>query len=165
MRTCPSCDKPLPSTKRSNAVYCDRKCKAVSSEKRRPERDHAARYVKERDRRIAYATDTVRMCEAASRRRARLRNAERLLVSRKDWLRSVDRHRGCCAYCGDKKPLTVEHVVPLSRGGRHSVGNIIPVCFSCNSSKRDRFVTEWRLHIPSPHQRRLKCVTQEATEK
>lgn len=163
MRICPSCAEPLPSYKRSNAVYCDRKCKALASEKRRPDRDHAARYVKERDRRLAYALDPVRCREAASRRRARKRNAERLQVSKKDWNRLVDRHRGCCFYCGESKPLTTEHVVPLSRGGRHAIGNILPVCFSCNSAKRDRFIVEWRNRIPSPHQRRGLCVTQEAT--
>lgn len=163
MRVCPTCEQPLPSTKRSNAVYCDRKCKAAASEKRRPVRDHAARYVNERERRLAYALEPVRCREAASRRRARKRSAERLLVTKKDWDRLSERFRHCCAYCGERKPLTTEHVVPLSRGGRHSIGNIITACFSCNSSKRDRFIVEWRSRIPSPHQRRGLCVTQEAT--
>lgn len=154
MRICPSCDKPLPPTKRSNAIYCNRKCKAAAAEQRRPERDHAARYLRERDRRIAYATEPVRMREAASRRRARMRGVERFEFSRKDWLNLVDRHRGCCAYCGERKPLTIEHVVPLSRGGRHSVGNIVPACFRCNSSKNARFITEWRNGISV---RRAKC--------
>lgn len=163
MRICLSCSQPLPPSKRSDAVYCDRKCKAAASEQRRPQRDHTARYEKERDRRLAYALEPSRMREAASRRRARKRQAERLTITKKDWLRLVSRFRSCCAYCAERKPLTMEHVVPLSRGGRHAIGNILPVCFSCNSSKRDRFITEWRNRIPSPHQRRGRCVSQEAT--
>ncbi len=158
MKICPSCDKPLPSTKRSHAVYCDRACKAVASEKRRPTRDHAARYIKERDRRLTYATDPERMCAAASRRRALKRKAERLQFSKNDWQRLVDRYRGCCAYCGKETQLTMDHVVPLSRGGRHSVGNIIPACFRCNSSKNARFITEWRCGISV---RRARCGSQE----
>ena len=157
MRICPTCHTPLPSTKISHAIYCDSKCKAAASEKRRPERGHAERYVKERERRIAYACEPTRMREAAHRRRARLRNAETFIVTKKDCLRLVDRYRGCCAYCGEKKDLTTEHVVPLSRGGRHSVGNIVPACFRCNSSKNARFLTEWRSGVSV---RRYRCDSQ-----
>jgi len=38
----------------------------------------------------------------------------------------------------------MDHVVPLIRGGRHSVGNIIPACRSCNSSKGGKFIIEWK---------------------
>lgn len=41
-----------------------------------------------------------------------------------------------CAYC--IRPLvqvTLDHIVPLSKGGEHSIGNIVPACQSCNSSK------------------------------
>lgn len=41
-----------------------------------------------------------------------------------------------CAYCRKKKPLTQDHVVPVSKGGAHTASNIVPACQSCNSSKR-----------------------------
>lgn len=41
----------------------------------------------------------------------------------------------CCLCCGGNKPLTVDHVIPLSKGGRNSIENIQPLCGSCNSSK------------------------------
>ena len=52
-----------------------------------------------------------------------------------------------CAYCD--RPLrgyhaTIDHVVPLSRGGRHSIRNVLVVCVYCNSSKHNRKLTEWR---------------------
>ena len=49
-----------------------------------------------------------------------------------------------CFYCGKFAPITLDHITPVSRGGRHSIGNLVSACRSCNSSKNDRFITEWR---------------------
>jgi 5-methylcytosine-specific restriction endonuclease McrA len=67
-------------------------------------------------------------------------------VTEADWLSLLNRHGYCCAYCGGAGPLSVEHVVPITRGGRHSLGNILPVCRSCNSSQGGRLLSEWRYH-------------------
>lgn len=48
-----------------------------------------------------------------------------------------------CMYCGGVAEH-LDHVVPISRGGAHSVGNLAPACASCNLSKRNRFVIEWK---------------------
>lgn len=40
--------------------------------------------------------------------------------------------------------MTLDHVFPLSRGGRHCVGNIVPACGQCNHSKGALTVVEWR---------------------
>ena len=50
-----------------------------------------------------------------------------------------------CAVCGSKTNLTIDHVVPLNRGGRHAIGNLQSLCGSCNSSKQDSFMIEWRM--------------------
>lgn len=63
-----------------------------------------------------------------------------------DWLSLLHRHNYRCAYCAEARPLSVEHVVPITRGGRHTLGNILPVCRSCNSSKGRRLLSEWRYH-------------------
>lgn len=43
---------------------------------------------------------------------------------------------GCCVYCGDaESPLTADHVIPPSRGGDDSIGNLVPACYSCNGAK------------------------------
>lgn len=160
-KVCRWCSRPMPSGKRPQAVYCTRKCKQAAAEQRRPQRDHAARYIRERERRLAYATEPTRMREAARKRRALKRARTSHVVTARDWTRLKSRYHHKCAYCQLSKPLTLEHVVPLSMGGLHSIGNILPACATCNSSKRDRFITEWRMRIPSPHQRRRReCDTQ-----
>lgn len=49
-----------------------------------------------------------------------------------------------CFYCRAKPAGTVDHVVPLQRGGTNYEGNLVPACRSCNSSKRDLLLVEWR---------------------
>lgn len=40
-----------------------------------------------------------------------------------------------CLSCEESKPLTIDHIVPLSKGGRHTLSNVQPLCQSCNSRK------------------------------
>jgi 5-methylcytosine-specific restriction endonuclease McrA len=47
-----------------------------------------------------------------------------------------DRHR--CQYCGADKRLTVDHVLPRSKGGPHTWENVVTSCASCNLRKGDR---------------------------
>jgi 5-methylcytosine-specific restriction endonuclease McrA len=53
------------------------------------------------------------------------------------------RQRKVCAYC-PALATTVDHVVPLVRGGTNYEGNLVPCCKSCNSSKSGWLVIEWR---------------------
>ena len=48
-----------------------------------------------------------------------------------------------CAYCGAPSEH-IDHIIPLSRGGRHSIGNLTGACKSCNLSKGAKFITEWK---------------------
>lgn len=49
-----------------------------------------------------------------------------------------------CAYCGaEGVPLQKDCVLALSRGGRYTVGNVVPACRSCNASKCNDEVTGW----------------------
>ena len=47
--------------------------------------------------------------------------------------------RGLCAHCGGRFPsrdLTMDHLVPIIRGGKSTRGNVVPSCRECNSAKR-----------------------------
>jgi 5-methylcytosine-specific restriction endonuclease McrA len=53
-------------------------------------------------------------------------------------------YRSECWRCGTKENLSMDHIVPITRGGNHAVGNIMTLCRSCNSSKGNKFLAEWR---------------------
>ena len=51
---------------------------------------------------------------------------------------------GACAYCAaDDRPLQRDCVLPISRGGRYTLANVVPACGSCNASKCNDEVTGW----------------------
>ena len=51
---------------------------------------------------------------------------------------------GGCAYCGATgRPLQRDCVLPISRGGRYTVDNVVPACGPCNASKCNDEVTGW----------------------
>ena len=56
-------------------------------------------------------------------------------VNRREVLRR-DKHT--CQYCGSTKQLTLDHVIPRSKGGKHTWDNVVIACESCNSRKGDR---------------------------
>jgi 5-methylcytosine-specific restriction endonuclease McrA len=61
-----------------------------------------------------------------------------LRMTNEEWVRMQEVYGGC-AYCGAKtSPLTKDHIVPLSKGGDHSLHNVIPACRACNCAKWDQ---------------------------
>lgn len=51
---------------------------------------------------------------------------------------------GGCAYCGtDEAQLQKDCILPISRGGRYTLANVVPACGSCNASKCNVEVTTW----------------------
>ena len=78
--------------------------------------------------------------EKTQRRRARLRGASVHLVSPKDLRRLM---RSACIACGGEAD-SLDHLIPLYRGGLHGVGNLAPMCGMCNSRKGAKTMTEWR---------------------
>jgi 5-methylcytosine-specific restriction endonuclease McrA len=72
----------------------------------------------------------------------------RAVFARDDWT---------CQYCGSRSNLTVDHVVPRSRGGTSSWENIVASCAPCNRRKGDRLASQVGMHLrreprtPSPH--------------
>jgi 5-methylcytosine-specific restriction endonuclease McrA len=57
------------------------------------------------------------------------------LLTLVQWRDVLAQYNGHCAYCGKKVKLTLDHIIPLSRGGKHSKDNVVPACSHCNSSK------------------------------
>ena len=79
-------------------------------------------------------------------RRARQKLAKGKFTS-KDWREILEKYNYKCNVCEGKEPfmgqfyefLTVDHIIPLFRGGSNNKDNIQPLCGSCNSRKGNRF--------------------------
>lgn len=80
--------------------------------------------------------------------RAQRRRTKRLALFAHDltdhqWA-SLKEAWGGCAYCGASGvPLQRDCVLPISRGGRYTLENVVPACRRCNSSKCNDEVTTW----------------------
>lgn len=54
-----------------------------------------------------------------------------------------ERDSHTCQYCGSTERLSLDHVVPWSRGGKDTADNLVTACRSCNSKKNARTPDEW----------------------
>lgn len=88
-----------------------------------------------------YAKNHIHRNRAANRQRCKRR---RLLISvngkftHDEWMAIKSAHSFICQICKQAEPdikLTIDHIIPLSKGGRHHRANIQPLCRSCNAKK------------------------------
>jgi 5-methylcytosine-specific restriction endonuclease McrA len=89
---------------------------------------------------FAYDLDDRRI--KAERRKARELRASQW------WKRRCD--KGICHYCGRNTPpkeLTMDHIVPIARGGRSTKGNLVPACKQCNNKKKQLLPMEWEAYL------------------
>jgi 5-methylcytosine-specific restriction enzyme A len=64
---------------------------------------------------------------------------------------------GTCWYCGQKvgyDNLTMDHVIPLSRGGRSTKDNLVPSCKECNNKKKSSLPVEWEEYMDELQRRK-----------
>ena len=74
----------------------------------------------------------------------------------REWRRSAWWKRriaaGICHYCArhvGARGLTMDHLVPLIRGGRSVRGNMVPACKECNTKKQSQLPWEWEAYVRS----------------
>jgi 5-methylcytosine-specific restriction endonuclease McrA len=78
----------------------------------------------------------------------RAREKARALRGSSWWKRRIS--TGVCHYCRRQvgaRQLTMDHVVPLGRGGRSIRGNVVPACKDCNTRKQSLLPVEWEEHL------------------
>lgn len=78
----------------------------------------------------------------------REREKARVLRQTRWWKQKLA--RGICHYCGRHFPpseLSMDHIVPLIRGGKTTKGNLAPVCKDCNSKKKYLLPMEWEAYL------------------
>ena len=83
--------------------------------------------------------------------RSRKFNAEGGGITEEQWEQIKRDHNYLCVYCNKKKKLGPDHLIPLSKKGRHDIDNIVPACRNCNSQKNDmsllRFLYQKSIYI------------------
>ena len=78
----------------------------------------------------------------------RERNKARELRSSQWWKNRLG--RGLCHWCGGKFPpgeLSMDHIVPVIRGGSSTRGNLVPSCKECNNKKKHMLPIEWEEYL------------------
>lgn len=61
------------------------------------------------------------------------------------------RDNNTCVYCGSKHQLTIDHVIPQSKGGKDSWDNLVTACRPCNAEKADLTLEEYGKDITLPY--------------
>ncbi len=141
--------------------------KAAYDKKRRQGDDWKARhamycrnwYQKHPERIVAYQriwrdANRGKANDRHQRRRARLRNAPVIEAVASESL--IQQHGSACYLCDkplEVRDITMDHVIPLSRGGAHAAFNLRPCCKPCNSRKGARLWTELRPLFPDMAER------------
>lgn len=57
------------------------------------------------------------------------------------------RDNNTCQYCGAKSRLTIDHVIPKSKGGKDTWENLVVACSSCNTKKGDLFLEQTNMRL------------------
>jgi 5-methylcytosine-specific restriction protein A len=66
------------------------------------------------------------------------------------WMNQVN--KGICHYCRrevGRTDVTMDHIVPISRGGKSRKGNVVPACKMCNNRKKSLLPIEWEEYLDS----------------
>jgi 5-methylcytosine-specific restriction endonuclease McrA len=138
--------------------YCSPKCRARAHGRRHVKNDadrrrgrdwarqhRQANRIRERD---SARRNPERRRATAHRRRARVVSAKGFWTQ-DEWLALVAACWSACAYCARFVALTVDHRVPLKRGGSNWVWNLLPACLPCNRRKGSRTEREYKEEIRS----------------
>jgi 5-methylcytosine-specific restriction endonuclease McrA len=110
------------------------------SEKGRTKRLERARALAAAGKTKRYKRDLAKHALVQHKRRAKLAGNGVFEITQKDLLKLKV---SPCFYCG-KKATTIDHVIPITKGGRHSVGNLVPACSWCNTSKNNHLLIVWK---------------------
>jgi 5-methylcytosine-specific restriction endonuclease McrA len=84
-------------------------------------------------------------------RRAQIREGGSF--TEQEWLDKLAKLGMQCYYCSkplDEKTLVIEHMTPLSRGGKNVIDNIVPACRPCNASKGKKTAQEFQRVLARP---------------
>lgn len=143
-RCCDWCHADFTQKIRSNERFCSRTCSQASWNARNVDhlRSYKRKYAKAnhwqaeawqaRNRSRYLETERLK----AQRRRARMANVAVQEMTPEQWRNVCATQRHRCWWCGARTgKLEIDHLVPISLGGDHSLENIVASCKTCNSRK------------------------------
>lgn len=98
-------------------------------------KDHVRAYNRTPERREAHRLNA--RYQKAKRKAAKEATVDP--ITREEWREIKASYLGLCVYCHKSlQRATMDHVVPLNRGGDHSGSNVVPSCRRCNRAKSDK---------------------------
>jgi len=149
-KICPQCQKefnPYNTRRNPYKTYCSKKCQQLSNS-RKQTRERML-LLKNPD----FASE--KYCKALARKRVQDANYHAINrgckrdddnhISLKSWLEIKELHGNKCADCGktenEEMKLTIDHIHPISKGGKNNKNNIQPLCRKCNSIKSAKIIS------------------------
>jgi 5-methylcytosine-specific restriction endonuclease McrA len=79
-------------------------------------------------------------------RESRIRSSGKGNFTIQQWNDLVKRHKNICPCCKKlTKEFTVDHIIPISKGGTNNIENIQPLCRKCNVTKGNRFTKKYEI--------------------
>jgi 5-methylcytosine-specific restriction endonuclease McrA len=137
LKECKSCGKEFRVKKShdqlGNGIYCSRKCYnadygIVYSGENNPNYKNAQCYTPEYDRRKQHERRAKKQSNGGT-------------YTQKQWQDLCDKYGNKCLCCKRSDvALTVDHVIPIKKGGSNDISNLQPLCKSCNSKKHLKII-------------------------
>lgn len=144
---CRNCKKENEKREKSEKQFCNQKCYKQFVKKLPFNKQNAYRGIRKNGEpkwiySVRYRkTHPERIAHLKARRYAQQQNAEGNHTL-EEWQELKKKFNYRCAICRKKKPLTKDHIKPLSFGGTDYINNIQPLCRSCNSKKWKKLIFE-----------------------
>ena len=88
--------------------------------------------------------NSIKLANYQNQRRTKIKNNGIFQITDKEFNKL---YQSNCFYCGIKSKIEIDHVVPINKGGTHSIGNLVAACRSCNASKGSKLLIEWRIAL------------------
>lgn len=92
-------------------------------------------YIRNEELKECEASDVCEPTDSKQNTRLPLNSSIRKLIFERDFYR--------CINCGTHKSLSIDHIVPVSKGGGNEIKNLQTLCATCNSSKGNKSMSEW----------------------
>jgi 5-methylcytosine-specific restriction endonuclease McrA len=146
MKVCPQCQKefnPYNTRRNPYKTYCSKECQIKFTHRVQTKRRNEILKNPSLDL-VAYRKYKLRKqvqdCNYKAFSRGCTKDDENH-ISLKSWKDILERNGNRCTDCGTTENITIDHIHPISRGGKNNKNNIQPLCRKCNSTKSAKIIS------------------------